>query len=121
MARGIAKVPATAAPVASARRREMVRVFETMVPLLPGLARFSGGMPSRVNKARQFCIFIITIGQMGDGAEYDYIVAGAGSAGCVLARRLSDDPGVSVLLLEAGGRDSNPLLRVPMMTGLLLR
>jgi choline dehydrogenase len=53
--------------------------------------------------------------------EYDYIIAGAGSAGCVLARRLSDDPGTKVLLLEAGGRDTNPLLRIPMMTGLLLR
>jgi len=58
---------------------------------------------------------------MGGNPEYDYIVAGAGSAGCVLARRLSDDPGTKVLLLEAGGRDSNPLLRVPIMTGLLLR
>ncbi len=58
---------------------------------------------------------------MSAGAEYDYIIAGAGSAGCVLARRLSDDPGVKVLLLEAGGGDTNPLLRVPMMTGLLLR
>jgi choline dehydrogenase len=53
--------------------------------------------------------------------EYDHIVAGAGSAGCVLARRLSDDPSCRVLLLEAGGRDWNPLLRVPLMTGLLLR
>jgi len=50
---------------------------------------------------------------------FDYIVAGAGSAGCVLANRLSADPRVSVLLLEAGGVDRHPLLRIPKGSGML--
>ena len=44
---------------------------------------------------------------------FDYVIVGAGTAGCVLASRLSEDPGVSVCLLEAGPRDWNPMIHVP--------
>ncbi|MBN9277112.1 MAG: GMC family oxidoreductase N-terminal domain-containing protein, partial [Hyphomicrobium sp.] len=48
-----------------------------------------------------------------DEGSYDYVIVGAGSAGCVLANRLSEQAGVTVALLEAGGKDTNPWIHIP--------
>ena len=56
---------------------------------------------------------------MSAAIGYDYIIAGAGSAGCVLASRLTEDEGATVLLLEAGGSDRHPYIQVPIGIGKL--
>ena len=48
-----------------------------------------------------------------DKNTFNYIVVGAGAAGCVVANRLSENPDIGVLLLEAGGPDRNPLIHMP--------
>jgi choline dehydrogenase len=52
---------------------------------------------------------------------YDYVIVGAGSAGCVLASRLTEDPDVRVCLIEAGGADTTESIHVPAMFGSLFR
>ncbi len=50
---------------------------------------------------------------MNDGPSFDYVIVGAGAAGCVLAELLSRDPHTTLCVLEAGGRDWSPILRIP--------
>ncbi len=53
--------------------------------------------------------------------DYDYIIVGAGSAGCTVAYRLGADPSAKILVLEAGGSDRSPVIQIPLTWGLILK
>jgi choline dehydrogenase/4-pyridoxate dehydrogenase len=58
---------------------------------------------------------------MAGTSEFDYVIVGAGSAGCVLAHRLTEDPDVRVLVIEAGGWDRDPWIHIPLGWGKILQ
>ena len=58
--------------------------------------------------------------EIEERTRFDYVIVGAGSAGCVLANRLTEDPHVTVALLEAGGRNASLLVRMPAGVGQLI-
>ena len=57
---------------------------------------------------------------MESAGEYDYIIVGAGTSGCLLANRLTRNKNVNVLLIEAGGKDSSLMIRMPAGVGGLI-
>jgi 4-pyridoxate dehydrogenase len=71
------------------------------------------------DRANLYSKYIKKNNMQADG-RFDYVIVGAGSAGCVLANRLSADPAVSVLLLEAGAWDRDPLIHIPLGWGKIL-
>ena len=57
---------------------------------------------------------------MTNGKSFDYVIIGAGSAGCTLANRLTEDPDVKVLVIEAGGSEQHPYITIPLGWGKIL-
>lgn len=62
----------------------------------------------------------MVMNRSGFDAEFDVVVAGAGSAGCVVSGRLTENPSVTLCVIEAGGRDRNPWIHIPMGFGKLV-
>ena len=53
-------------------------------------------------------------------SNFDYIIVGGGTAGCILASRLSENPNANILVIEAGRKDNSPLLKIPAGETMLL-
>ena len=71
-----------------------------------------------MRRSRFILISILAVSRLGGGSmnqtgEHDYVVVGAGAAGCVIANRLTENPGNRVMLLEAGDEDTDPRIIEP--------
>ena len=99
-----------------ARRRQVVQGGPQLVAR--EIARRAEQHKSRRHRPQHGKIALL---EEEDGAVYDYVIVGAGSAGCVLANRLSEDPDVQVLLVEAGPPDTADFIHIPAAFSALFR